>query len=75
MPKFDSLTNDQLTNRFQSHSVDSHQAAAMQTVRDAVQLAASTLRDICPVSPELSRAYNKLEEASFLGVASMARMK
>lgn len=73
MPSFNALTNDQLTTRFQSHKVNTHQADAMQVVRDALNLAASTLRDVCPVSPELSRAYNKMEEASFLGVAAIAR--
>lgn len=69
----DKATNEQLNNRFDHHPPKGNQAERYAVVRDAVKLCASTMRDICPPSRELSRAYNALDEAMMLANASIAR--
>lgn len=72
-PRFAKSTPDHLARRFNHHPPQGNQAERYGEVRAAVRECAEKIVDRCPLSPELSRALNALDEAMFLANAAIAR--
>lgn len=71
---FSKPTDSDLLNRFTHHPITSgEQIEKYATIREQILETAILIRDLTPVSPEQSRAFNALDEAMFLANAAIAR--
>lgn len=70
---FNPPTDEQLDNRFTHHAPKGDQADRYSAVRASILETAKACRDLTPVSPEQTRAFNALDEAMFLFNAAIAR--
>ncbi|MEV7867493.1 hypothetical protein AB0P17_15630 [Streptomyces sp. NPDC088124] len=65
--------NLDLTNRFTYHPPVGDQAEQYEQIRAGALTFAQLLAELCPSSPELTRAINAVDEAVMLGNAAIAR--
>lgn len=66
-------TDQQLDNRYTHHPPTPNQIPKYEQVRAKICETSKLIRDLTPVCPEQSRAFNALDEAMFLANAAIAR--
>ncbi|QQN79723.1 Acb2/Tad1 domain-containing protein [Streptomyces sp. XC 2026] len=62
-----------LDNRFTYHPPHGDQAQRYERLRAAAKEYAEVLVELCPSSPELTRAVNAVDDSVMLGNAAIAR--
>ena len=67
------LDKEELVNRFTYHKPKGTQIERYAIIRDKARDYAIALTDMCPMSRELTRATNKLDEVVMLANAAIAR--
>lgn len=67
------LSREDLNNRFTYHKPFGDQPDRYEKIRAAMLKAAGVVFDLCPGSPERTRAINALDEAMMLANAAIAR--
>ena len=65
--------NKEIELRFTYHRPEPHQIPKYELVRNRGREFANLLNDMCPDSPELETAINKIEEAVMWANAAIAR--
>jgi hypothetical protein len=71
----DSLSNEEIHNRFTYHKPEGDQPARYEKLREKAKELAFLIRDLCPDSRERASAMTHLETSVFWANASIARNK